>query len=68
MLARLIVATPAEPCAPLVVAIDDSVTRRSGKKVHGAFWQYDGSATGSKKTSYGTCYVVAGIVVALPSF
>ncbi|MEV6985879.1 transposase [Sphaerisporangium sp. NPDC051017] len=37
VLARLILATPAEPGALVVVAIDDSVTRRSGRKVHGAF-------------------------------
>lgn len=66
VLARLIVATLVEADAPLIVAVDDSVTRRSGKKVHGAFWQYDGSATGTTKTSRGNCFVVAGIVVRLP--
>jgi hypothetical protein len=34
--------------------------------VHGVFWQYDGSATGTKKTSRGTCFVVVGIIVHLP--
>ncbi|MEU8244785.1 hypothetical protein [Nonomuraea sp. NPDC048916] len=63
---RLILATLIEPGTPIIVAIDDSVTRRSGRKVHGAFWQYDGSATGTKKTSRGTCFVTLGIVVALP--
>lgn len=66
VLARLIVATIVEPDAPLIVAIDDSVTRRCGKKVHGAFWQYDGSAPGTKKTSRGNCFVTLGIVVHLP--
>jgi hypothetical protein len=34
--------------------------------VHGATWQYDGSATGTKKISYGTCFVVVGIIIHLP--
>ncbi|MBF8184936.1 transposase [Nonomuraea sp. K274] len=66
MLTRLIIAWFVPAGAPIVVAIDDSVTRRSGRKVHGAFWQYDGSAPGSRKTSRGTCFVTAGIVVHLP--
>ncbi|MBF8193703.1 transposase [Nonomuraea sp. K274] len=66
VLARLIVATLVDEDAPLLVAVDDSVNRRSGKKVHGAFWQYDGSATGTTKTSRGTCFVVVGIIVHLP--
>jgi hypothetical protein len=66
VLARLVVAMLVEVDAPLIIAIDDSVTRRSGKQVHGAFWQYDGSATGTTKTSRGNCFVVAGVVVHLP--
>jgi DDE superfamily endonuclease len=65
--ARLIVALLVGPDAPLIVAIDDSANRRSGKKVPGAFWQYDGSTTGAKKTTCSTCYVVGGIVAHLPS-
>ena len=34
----------APPGRPLTVAVDDSVFRRSGRKVHGADWQYDGPA------------------------
>ncbi|WP_157383002.1 IS701 family transposase [Nonomuraea coxensis] len=64
--ARLVITSFIESGAPIVVAIDDSVTRRSGKKVHGAFWQYDGSAPGGRKTSRGNCFVTAGIVVHLP--
>ncbi|MEV6984884.1 transposase [Sphaerisporangium sp. NPDC051017] len=66
VLARLILAALAETGAPVVVAIDDNVTRRSGKKVHGAFWQYNGSATGTTKTSRGNCFVTLRIVVHLP--
>ncbi|MFI6637953.1 transposase, partial [Nonomuraea fuscirosea] len=66
VLARLIIAWFVPPSGPITVAIDDSVTRRSGKKVHAAFWQYDGSAPGGKKTSRGNCFVTAGIIVHLP--
>ncbi|WP_255635385.1 transposase [Nocardia sp. alder85J] len=43
--------------------------RRSGKKVHGAVWAYDGSrqvAKGQAKLSRGTTFVVAAVVVDLP--
>jgi DDE superfamily endonuclease len=33
---------------------------------HGARWQHDGSAPSKGKVSFGTCFVTAGIVVALP--
>ena len=29
--------------APLLVAVDDTLFRRSRRRVHGAFWAYDGS-------------------------
>ena len=52
--------------APLTVAVDDSLFRRAGRKVYGAGWQYDGSSPAQDKLSFGTCFVVAGIVVHLP--
>jgi hypothetical protein len=52
--------------APLTVAVDDSLFRRAGRKVYGAGWQYDGSSPARDKLSFGTCFVVAGIVVHLP--
>ena len=48
------------------MAVDDSVFRRSGRKVHGAGWQHDGSSPSVNKLSYGNCFVTAGIVVKLP--
>ena len=48
------------------MAVDDSVFRRSGGKVHGAGWQYDGSSPSQDKLSFGTCFVTCGIVVHLP--
>lgn len=64
--ARLVVALLVPAGEAITVAVDDSVFRRSGRKVHGAAWQHDGSSPAKNKLSYGTCFVTAGIVVALP--
>jgi len=64
--ARLVVAWLVPAGAPVTVAVDDSVFRRCGRKVYGAAWQHDGSAPARDKVSFGTCFVVAGIVVVLP--
>jgi len=64
--ARLAAALLVPPGAPLRVAVDDSVFRRSGRKVHGAGWQYDGSSPAESKISYGNCFVTAALIVALP--
>jgi hypothetical protein len=65
-IAQLVVLLVLPPGADLQVAVDDSVFRRSGRKVHGAGWQHDGSAPSVNKLSYGNCFVTAGIVVKLP--
>jgi uncharacterized membrane protein (UPF0136 family) len=64
--ARLVVLLLVPPADPLTVAVDDSVFRRSGRKVHGAGWQYDGSSPSRDRISFGTCFVTCGIVVRLP--
>ena len=64
--ARLAVVLVVEPGADLEVAVDDSVFRRCGRKVHGAGWQHDGSSPSLNKLSYGNCFVTAAIVVRLP--
>ena len=48
------------------MAVDDSLFRRSGRKVHGASWQHDGSSPRRNSLSYGTCFVTCGLVVHLP--
>lgn len=63
--ARLVVLLVVPPGDPLTVAVDDSVFRRSGRKVHGAGWQYDGSSPSPDRVSFGTCFVTCGIVVRL---
>lgn len=55
--------------ASIVLAVDDTLFRRSGRRVEGACWAYDGSrdvAAGEKKLSQGTTFVVAAVVVELP--
>jgi hypothetical protein len=64
--ARLAVLLLVPPGAPLTVAVDDSLFRRYGRKVHGAGWQYDGSAPSRNSLSFGTCFVTAGLVMHLP--
>jgi DDE superfamily endonuclease len=64
--ARLVVLLLVLPADPVTVAVDDSVFRRSGRKVHGAGWQYDGSSPDRDRISFGTCFVTCGIVVRLP--
>jgi hypothetical protein len=66
---RLIVGHLLPVGAPLVVAVDDTMFRRSGRKVHAAHWGYDGSlkvARGNQKLSRGNSFVVAAVVVTLP--
>ena len=65
-LADLIVAHLLPVGSPLTVAVDDTLFKRSGKKVFGVAWHHDGAAKGPKPIGFGNCWVVAGIVVALP--
>lgn len=55
--------------APLLIAVDDTMFKRWGRKVHAAHWGYDGSLKiprGGKKLSKGNTFVVAAVVVMLP--
>jgi hypothetical protein len=51
---------------PVVIAIDDTLFRRRGKKVWAASWFHDGSAPGPAKTGYGNNWVVLAVRVRLP--
>jgi hypothetical protein len=66
VLAGLVVAHLLPVGAPITVAVDDTLFRRRGKKVHGASWFHDGSAAGQAKLGYGNNWVVVAIVVPLP--
>ncbi len=65
-LAELLITALVSPGAPITVAIDDTLFRRRGKKVHAAGWFHDGSTAGQKKIGYGNNWIVAAIVVTLP--
>jgi hypothetical protein len=65
-MAELIVTHLVAPGAPITVAIDDTLFRRRGKKVHGVGWFHDGSAAGGVKLGFGNNWVVAAIIVTLP--
>ena len=62
VLARLIVDRLLSPDAPVLLAVDDTLMRRSGRKVAGAAWQHDGARKAPKgsQVSWGTCFVVVG--------
>jgi DDE superfamily endonuclease len=52
---------------PLVVAVDDTLLRRSGRRVWGAAWHADSARSNpSRWLAWGNCWVVAAIVVSLP--
>jgi hypothetical protein len=65
-LARLIVSLVVTAGAPVLVAVDDTLFRRLGKKVWAASWCHDGSAPGPQKVGFGHNWVMVGIVVTLP--
>lgn len=55
--------------APVVIAADDTMFRRAGRKVYAAYWGYDGSLklpAGGKKISRGNTFVVAAVIAELP--
>jgi hypothetical protein len=53
---------------PLVVAVDDTLLRRSGPRVFGRHLHYDAKADGprARRVARGNAWVVAGVVVSLP--
>jgi SRSO17 transposase len=66
--AALVVARLLPPDAAVLIAVDDTLFRRSGRRVHAAAWCHDGSAKGptSNRVAWGNCWVIAGLVVRLP--
>jgi len=55
-----------ESGAVLRVVVDDTLFRRSGKRVAHAFWQHDGAGTAKNSTAFGNNFVVLGVIVTLP--
>jgi hypothetical protein len=65
-LAEVIVTQLLPTGAPITVAVDDTLFRRRGKKVHAAGWFHDGSAAGKATLGFGNNWVVLTIIVSLP--
>ena len=65
-LASLIVQRLLPADAAIHLLVDDTLFRRSGRKVFGARWCYDGSSPSTSPVGFGNCFVVLGIVVSLP--
>lgn len=66
VLAELIVTSLMPVGAPITLAVDDTLFRRRGRKVHAAGWFHDGSAAGQAKLGFGNNWVVVAIIVTLP--
>ncbi|MGH2902351.1 MAG: IS701 family transposase [Solirubrobacteraceae bacterium] len=55
------------PGAPVLLAVDDTLLHRLGRKVHASFWHHDATANSQKAAvAWGNNFVVVGIVVRLP--
>jgi hypothetical protein len=67
-LSRLVVSRLLPAGAPVLIAVDDTLFHRSGRKVHATAWHHDGAAAGPRrnKVAWGNNWVIAAIVVALP--
>jgi hypothetical protein len=67
-LLRLVVAELVPVDTSILIAVDDTLFRRSGRRVHAAAWCHDGAAKGRRadKVSWGNCWVIAGVVLTLP--
>jgi hypothetical protein len=63
---EVIVACLLSPDAPLVVVVDDTLFRRSGRKVWGAAWHHDPLGKGGKPVAWANSWVVLGVLVDLP--
>jgi len=66
-LAELVVERFCEPGSPVLVAVDDTLMHRLGRKIHGCFWHHDATAnTDRPAVAWGNNWVVVGIIVRLP--
>ncbi len=66
VLAKLIVALLVPEGEPVLVAVDDTLFKRTGRRVHAIGWFHDGSAKGPKQVGLGNNWVIVAIVVTLP--
>jgi SRSO17 transposase len=65
-IAGVIIERLTESGAAVLVAVDDTLLHRLGRKVHGTHWHHNATANSDKHTSaWGNNWVVVGIVVRL---
>jgi hypothetical protein len=64
--AKLVAAVLVPAGEPVLVAVDDTLFQRTGKKVHAIGWFHDGSAKGPHQVGLGNNWVIAAIIVRLP--
>jgi hypothetical protein len=62
----LITATLLPATAPVVLAVDDTLWHRTGRKIHGTAWHHDGGGPGRHRPAWGHRWVVVGTIVHLP--
>lgn len=66
VLLELICATLVPAGAPIVLAADDTLWHRTGRKLHGAAWHHDGNGPGRHRPAWGHRWVVVGVICHLP--
>ena len=66
VLLDLICATLLPAGASVGLAVDDTLWRRSGPKLHGAAWHHDGNGPSRHRPAWGHRWVVVGVIVHLP--
>ena len=65
-LAEVIVERFCAPGAPVLVAVDDTLLTRLGRRIHACFWHHDATANSEKAAvAWGNNWVVVGICVKL---
>src|SRR6266542_1648238 len=52
--------------APIVLAVDDTLWHRVGRKIHGTAWHHDGNGPARHRPAWGHRWVVVGVIVRLP--
>ena len=62
----LILAVLVDADAPVRLVADDTLFRRSGRKVYGAAWHHDPLGVGRHPIAWGNNWVVVGVLVDLP--
>ena len=64
--ARLAVGLLVPAGEPVTVAVDDTLFKRTGPKVHAIGWFHDGSAKGPHQVGLGNNWVICAVIVRLP--